>query len=93
MKWLRLFVPVGISKWEEVPNGPFPVTAQQVEQMRKEFIAELTSTPPMTGIFLAPQTTAREIAKRVGGLDDFDAGMVGLAVSSTRVRMHVVEVE
>ena len=78
-------------RWAEVPNGPFPITAAQLREARRLYQAEWATCPDLMGVKVSPQTTARAILREVvPGLSDFDAGMVGFAVSNDRVRTEEV---
>lgn len=78
-------------RWAEVPNGPFPITQEQLDKARRCYKAEWDAcTDPLSGIKMSPQTTARAILHEVvPNLSDFDAGMLGFAVSNDRVRTEI----
>lgn len=71
-------------RWTEIPNGPFPITTEQLAEARRRYKAEWDAcTDPLSGVRMSPQTTARAILRDVvPTLSDFDAGMVGFAVSN-----------
>lgn len=76
-------------RWTEVPNGPFPITAEQLEEARRRYQAEWAICPDLSGVKVSPQTTARAILRDVcPTISDFDAGMLGFAVSNCRVRVE-----
>jgi hypothetical protein len=76
-------------RWTNVPNGPFPITREQLDEARRRYRAEWDVCPDLSGVKVAPQTTARAILKDVApALSDFDAGMIGFAVSNDRVRVY-----
>lgn len=77
-------------RWIDVPNGPFPITPAQLEEARRLYKAEWdATTDPLAGVHMSPQTTARDILKQVAPqLSDFDAVMLGFAVSNDRVRIQ-----
>lgn len=84
--WTR---PMNGRTYESVPNGPFPISIEQLNEARRIFRLEFNSTPPMTGIHLAPQSSAREILRQIcPTMSDFDALQVGFTVSSMFVRME-----
>jgi hypothetical protein len=76
-------------RWTEIPNGPFPLTTEQLQEARRRYKAEWDAcTDPLSGVRMSPQTTARAILHDVvPTLSDFDAGMVGFAVSNDRVEI------
>jgi hypothetical protein len=75
---------------ERVPNGPFPITPAQLAEARRLYREEWNRTPDLTGVRVSPQTTARAILRDVvPGISDFDAGMIGFAVSADRVRVEL----
>ena len=76
---------------QRVPNGPFPITREQLIEARKRYREEWARTPDLTGVKVSPQTTARAILRDiVPTLSDFDAGMIGFAVSADKVRVEDV---
>ena len=82
----RIFIRNGRT-WNEVPNGPFPITPAQLEACRASFQAELAAAPALGGARMSPQTAARDILRtQVPQLSDFDRMMVGFAVTSHTVR-------
>lgn len=87
---LRLFIRFAKRQpWQEIQNGPFPVTAEQLTEARRRYQDEVSACfDPFAGIRMSPQTSAREIVRDVApDLSDFDAGMIGLAVCAPFVRM------
>jgi hypothetical protein len=77
-------------RWTEIPNGPFPITREQLDEARRLYQAEWAICPDLSGVKMSPQTTARALLHQVAPqLDDFDAGMIGFAVSNDRVRVEV----
>lgn len=77
---------------QRVPNGPFPITQQQLDEARRRYREEWAATPDLTGVRVSPQTTARAILREVvPGISDFDAGMIGFAVSADKVRTESAE--
>jgi len=78
-------------EWREIPNGPFPLTEEQLTVARQAFAAELAVCPDLTGVKMSPQTAARDLLKQAAPqLSDFDAAMIGFAVSNDRVRVEEV---
>lgn len=76
-------------EWREIPNGPFPLTEEQLMEARRRFQAELAVCPDLSGAKISPQTACRAILKEVvPTLSDFDAAMVGFAVSNDKVRVE-----
>jgi hypothetical protein len=80
-------------RWVDVPNGPFPVTREQLDEARRQFRAEWVAANadanPLAGIRLSPQTTARDILKKVAPhISDFDRGMIGFAVSNPKIAVE-----
>jgi hypothetical protein len=74
---------------ERIPNGPFPITREQLEEARRLYREEWARTPDLTGVRVSPQTTARALLRDiVPALSDFDAGMIGFAVSADKVRVE-----
>ena len=77
----------GRGRWKEVPNGPFPITPEQLAEARRRYQAEWSVCPDLSGIKVSPQTTARAILRDiVPNISDFDAGMIGFAVSNDFVK-------
>lgn len=73
--------------WREVENGPFPLTLAQLTEARARFKAEFDAAKPLHGARHAPQTAARAILREVvPSLSDFDALMVGFAVTSAKIQ-------
>ncbi len=86
MQSLRLWIKEGRA-WREVENGPFPITPAQLDTARARFAAELVAAKPLHGANHAPQTAARAILREVvPTLSDFDALMIGFAVTSKTIR-------
>lgn len=87
---IRIFVKPPRSQWQEIPNGPFPISLEQLTEARRLYKAEWdATTDPLAGVHMSPQTTARDILKQVApSLSDFDRGMIGFAVSNDRVRIE-----
>lgn len=86
---MRIWVfDAGMRKWRELENGPFPVTRDQLMAARKTFVDELKATKNrLEGAWMSPQTAARDILKKqIPTLSDFDALMLGFAVSNDRVK-------
>lgn len=76
-------------RWTEIPNGPFPVTREQIAEAQRLYQDEWSRTPELTGVRVSPQTTARDLLKHVAPhLNDFDRAMLGFAVSNTRTRVE-----
>ena len=76
-------------RWAEIPNGPFPITEDALQEARRRYQAEWAVCPDLSGVKVSPQTTARALLRDVcPGLSDFDAGMLGFAVSNDRVRVR-----
>lgn len=74
-------------RYVEIENGPFPLTLAQLDEARARFKAEFDAAKPLHGARHAPQTAARSILREVvPSLSDFDALMVGFAVTSARIR-------
>jgi hypothetical protein len=74
-------------RWVEIPNGPFPITPEQMNEARRRYTEEWNRCAPLEGVRMSPQTTARDILKDVAPhLNDFDRGMLGFAVSNNRVQ-------
>lgn len=75
-------------RWVDIPNGPFPITTEQLAEARRLYQAEWDAcTDPLAGVKMSPQTTARALLHQVcPTLSDFDAGMIGFAVSNDRIR-------
>ena len=73
-----------------MPNGPFPITREQLDEARRQYKAEWDAcSDPLSGIKMSPQTAARDILKNVAPkLSDFDKGMIGFAVSNDRVKVE-----
>lgn len=84
--WVRLFVRFAKRKpWEEVMNGPFPVTADQVAEARRRYAAERAAAgdDPFAGCRTSALTTARDILRDVAPqLSAFDSGMIAYAVAA-----------
>ena len=75
-------------RWTEVPNGPFPISREQLAEARRLYQAEWAACPDLSGVKVSPQTTARALLRQVApALSDFDAGMLGFAVSNDRIRI------
>lgn len=72
----------------ELPNGPFPITAEQLRAVRAAYQTELArSVDGLDGVRLHPQTVARDLlALMVPSLPEFDRLIVGFAVTAFRVR-------
>lgn len=76
-------------KWVEIPNGPFPITRAALTEARRLYKVEWDRTEPLCGVRVSPQTTARALLKQVTPhLSDFDAGMLGFAVSNDHIRVE-----
>jgi len=74
-------------RWTLLDNGPFPITEDQLGEARRRFQDELAACPDLSGVKMSPQTTARAILHEVAPLlSDFDAMMLGFAVSTDRIR-------
>lgn len=87
MKPLRIWIREGRRDWREIENGPFPITLEQLTEARTRFAKELREAKPLHGANHAPQTTARAILREVApSLSDFDALMIGFAVTNERIR-------
>lgn len=83
---LRIWVKEG-RQWNEVPNGPFPITPAHLIEARKRFDIERKAAKPLHGANHAPQTTARAILHDIcPKLSNFDALMIGFAVTSAKVK-------
>lgn len=88
---LRVFVQEAAGRYAEIPNGPFPITADQLNAARASFAEqrERARGDALAGIHQAPVTAAREIlARLVPSLDSFDRAAVAYAVTARRVRMQ-----
>ena len=80
-------------RWVEVPNGPFPITREQLAEARRLYQEEWAVCPDLSGVKMSPQTTARALLRQVAPtLTDFDAVMLGFAVSNDRIRTEEVNV-
>jgi hypothetical protein len=78
-------------RWTVVENGPFPITQDQLMEARRRYEAEWYACDDLSGVKMSPQTTARAILHEVAPqLSDFDAMMIGFAVSNPRIRMETV---
>jgi len=76
-------------RWTEVPNGPFPIASADLLEARRLYAAEWAVCPDLSGVKVSPQTTARALLRQVcPTLSDFDAGMIGFAVSNDRIRIE-----
>lgn len=76
------------AKFEEIPNGPFPITREQLDEARRRYREEWNKCKPLEGVRISPQTAARDILQEVvPTLSAFDRGMIGFAVSCDRVRI------
>lgn len=74
-------------RWEEIPNGPFPVTPETLIAARAQFAEELARSGPLVGVRASPQTVARAILRELAPrLSSFDAAMLGFAVTSAYVK-------
>lgn len=68
--------------WRELPNGPFPITLEQIKKARSLFADEWNKVELLTGAKNAPQTTARDILKQLAPqLNTLDCGVLGFAVT------------
>jgi hypothetical protein len=75
-------------RWTAIPNGPFPISEAALHEARRRYQAEWAVCPELTGVKVSPQTTARALLREVAPhLSDFDAGMLGFAVSNDRMRI------
>ena len=80
--------------WRELENGPFPITREQLDEARHRYAAEWAEAGPFSGPRVAPQTTARAILREVAPhLTDFDAMMLGFAVSNNQIRVLDAEAD
>lgn len=80
---LRLYVRfANRQRWQEIANGPFPVTAEQIAEARRRYAAEVAACfDPFAGVRMAPQSSARSILRDVApALSEFDAVGVGMVV-------------
>ena len=80
---LRILIKEKGFGWREIPNGPFPITLQQLNKARTLFTEEWNKAELLTGAKNAPQTAARDILSQVAPhLSKFDIGMLGFAVTA-----------
>lgn len=88
---IRIFVRMGARRtFEEIPNGPFPITAAQLDDARARFAEQVAAAPGVFGIALASATTAREILEAVvPHLEPFDRLSLAYAVTATAIRTEV----
>lgn len=78
--------------WRRLDNGPFPISREQLDEARRRYREEWDRTAPLSGVRVAPQTTARAILHDVAPrLSNFDAMMLGFAVSNDRIRTSEYE--
>lgn len=70
-------------------QGPFPITAEQLEEARRRFKAEYdAATSPFAGVRQSPATTARAILDEVcPTLSSFDNMVLAYAVTIKKVRV------
>lgn len=88
---MRVFVKESAGCYTEIPNGPFPVTVDQLNAARARFAEqrELARGDALAGIHQAPVAAARLIlALVVPSLDSFDREALAYAVTARRVRMQ-----
>lgn len=72
-----------------IPNGPWPVTREQLDEARARFQAEQASCPPLEGVNMAPATTARTILAEIAPhLSAFDCAILAYAVTIKSIRVE-----
>lgn len=77
---------------KEIPNGPFPITREQLKAARAEWNNVRREVNTFGGIAQCPSTVAREILSRVAPqLSDFDRLELAYVVTSKTVTMQEAE--
>ena len=90
---LRILVKEKGFGWRELPNGPFPITQDQLDQARSLFAEEWNKDELLTGAKNAPQSAARDILSQVAPqLSSFDRGILGFAVTNELKNLRFEEV-
>ena len=89
---LRIWIKEKGFGWREIPNGPFPITLEQLKTARSLFAEEWDKAELLTGAKNAPQTAARDILSQVAPqLSKFDIGSLGFAVTTNIKNMRFEE--
>lgn len=74
-------------RWEEIPNGPFPITAAELEEARKRFAGKRAMAKDIDQLGGCWVTEARSILKQIcPHLCSFDLLCLGHAVGMETVR-------
>ena len=74
-------------KFEEIPNGPFPITREELNAARHQYTDALADGG-FGGVQQVPATTARSILIRLKPtLSVFDVNMLSYAVLADKVKI------
>ncbi len=87
---LRIYIREKGFGWRELPEGPFPITKEQLMEARSRFDEEFRKSPLLAGAKIAPQTAARDIlTQMLPNMSSFDLLVLGFAVTAKQRNLRI----